>query len=264
MTEQHPCPGPGAFHPDPATPPLVTEPLCGGCCTRTRQALRDLPELYTQLWMAMVPSQQAGQSGRVTGTREPPLPLDAEPRLLMDRALEVIGSWAEAVIAAQRLADPVPVPGGGGRLDGWVMSSGCALLARHLQAWIQLPAQAMVRRVDLDELQARVGTGLDGVPGRTMAGGAWLTLDLPGWQGALEVLAVKQRARVQLGLVRGRDRLPEPCPNPLCERRSLVRWHGADQVECEACGESWPERDYARLVKVLVSYRDATKRKGRT
>lgn len=253
-----PCPGPAAFHDGDA--PLIDEPLCGGCCTRLGQALRDLPEQYAHLWLAMVPSTAQATGGKVSGSREQPLPMAAGPREFMDRILEVCASWAEVVTVELRLSDAVPAPTRTGRLDGWLLTTSCRVLSRHLQPWIRLGPQAMARRIQTWELELLLDRpDGDDVPGRTMAGGAWVTEDLTGVQGALEVLALRREARRMLGLVRGKDRLPEPCPNPDCERKTLVRWHGSDQVECESCSEVWPERDYERLVKVLAAYRENTK-----
>lgn len=297
-----PCPGPEAAHPVNASghreAPLTSDPLCETCRRWVRWALRDLPELYVQAWMAHAPSRHPG-GPKVSGSHEAPMPIDAGPSLLMAEIVQVLGSWADAVRTAASLAAPRPArrrlrrvsavvevvepaivereDGGhdvrelvtrlasttvlghaADRVDGHYVSTDAALLAAHLDTWLALPATTVGRSVSLSEL----ATLPDDTLGSVMAGGAHVFLDLTGVQGALEVLDLKRRARRELGRTRGKSRLPEPCPNPACEVKALVRWDGADQVECEACGETWPERDYERLVKVLADYRGATRRKG--
>lgn len=53
------------------------------------------------------------------------------------------------------------------------------------------------------------------------------------------------------GLDRLRHRLPAPCPS--CDRRTLARDDGDEQVTCGACGRTWLEADYRRLTVVLAS-----------
>lgn len=48
-----------------------------------------------------------------------------------------------------------------------------------------------------------------------------------------------------------RHRLPAPCP--ACAAHELGRRDGASEVTCAACGSTWPEQDYDRLVLVLGS-----------
>lgn len=47
-----------------------------------------------------------------------------------------------------------------------------------------------------------------------------------------------------------RHRLEPPCPQ--CSARELGRWDGTDQVDCEACGRAWPEKDYPWMVRLAL------------
>lgn len=67
---------------------------------------------------------------------------------------------------------------------------------------------------------------------------------------ALRLIDLHRRARSALAVDRGRDRMPLPCPR--CEHSELGRWHGSSDVNCLACGSSWPEADYQRLTTVLA------------
>ncbi len=47
-----------------------------------------------------------------------------------------------------------------------------------------------------------------------------------------------------------RHRLEPPCPQ--CAARELGRWDGTDQVDCDACGKAWPERQYPWMVRLAL------------
>jgi ribosomal protein L37AE/L43A len=70
-----------------------------------------------------------------------------------------------------------------------------------------------------------------------------------------QALELARRAERAAGLDRLVHHLPVPCPS--CDTRALTREDGAEQVECRACGDVWPEDTYRRLTLVLASdYRD--------
>jgi N6-adenosine-specific RNA methylase IME4 len=70
-----------------------------------------------------------------------------------------------------------------------------------------------------------------------------------------QALELARRAERAAGLDRLVHHLPVPCPS--CDMRTLTREDGAEQVECRACGDVWPEDTYRRLTLVLASdYRD--------
>lgn len=52
-----------------------------------------------------------------------------------------------------------------------------------------------------------------------------------------------------------RHHLPVPCPDEKCGAHEMSRLDGADHVICLACGLTWHESDYARLVLVLATDR---------
>lgn len=71
-----------------------------------------------------------------------------------------------------------------------------------------------------------------------------------------EALGLARRAERAAGLDVLIHRLPAPCPR--CDRVGLTREDGADRVWCAACGASWAEDAYRRLVHVLASERADT------
>lgn len=87
---------------------------------------------------------------------------------------------------------------------------------------------------------------------------SWLLSQLD-WllsHGAVGDLADEMRdlSRVADALARTREqwhRLPVKCPG--CDAQEIGRWDGADNVACTACGETWHEDDYARLVLILAT-----------
>ncbi|MEZ5152107.1 hypothetical protein [Rhodococcus zopfii] len=66
---------------------------------------------------------------------------------------------------------------------------------------------------------------------------------------AWRLVGLHQRASAMLGVTRGRDRSPLPCPH--CEHSQLGRWHGAELFDCLACGSAWTEADYRRMTTIL-------------
>ena len=64
------------------------------------------------------------------------------------------------------------------------------------------------------------------------------------------ILSWAARLERAAGQDRLQHRLPLPCP--ACDLLTLVRDDGAAQVDCAACGRSWPESHYRHLVDVLA------------
>lgn len=65
---------------------------------------------------------------------------------------------------------------------------------------------------------------------------------------ALKLGSLHRRARMILGVDRGKDRMPVPCPR--CEARRLVRFHGAAGVTCESCNACWTDYGYQQLTTI--------------
>jgi hypothetical protein len=294
-----PCPGPDPLHPDPANPPLTAQPLCDDCQRAVRRAVEELPALYVELWQALQPGA-SGSSDRVTTTRTPPLPLDAAPLELMARIVAVTGSWAGALWPLLGLSDPPPMPVDArpgptvrevtwspipGTDDpdfgpamaravvarpvaarqqlrdattGWYLTTATRVLGAHLDRLLDLPATRVERRVTVQELALLP----DEVVGSVMAGGAVVELWLDGAAAGCELLDLKHRARRMLGQTRGKERVSRAtglaCPQ--CAAMSLVRWHGTEQVDCEACDGRWPKSQVDWLVRQLT---EESRRGGR-
>lgn len=52
-----------------------------------------------------------------------------------------------------------------------------------------------------------------------------------------------------------RHRLDAPCPEPDCGAHELHRYDGQSHVTCGACGHTWPEDEYTRLVLHVLDNR---------
>jgi hypothetical protein len=121
------------------------------------------------------------------------------------------------------------------------------LMQATLVSWSQLVAEERdLRGPDIPTVQVLSG---------------WLLNQLDWLRGQpwVDDLAEEMRdvSRTADGLARVQpqwNRLPAPCPG--CDAHDLGRWDGDDHVGCAACGERWPEDDYARLVLVLASDSD--------
>jgi hypothetical protein len=68
---------------------------------------------------------------------------------------------------------------------------------------------------------------------------------------ASRLLTLSASLRDRLGLTPLEHQLAAPCPH--CDTRALVRRDGDDHVSCRMCGNAWPERHYALLVRLLVA-----------
>lgn len=68
----------------------------------------------------------------------------------------------------------------------------------------------------------------------------------------VEVGMWRWRSRKALQRTKLIHRLPAPCPADGCDQVALFREDGSDRVQCEACGASWDETEYKRLVYVLA------------
>lgn len=77
-----------------------------------------------------------------------------------------------------------------------------------------------------------------------------LTVASDGVSAALQFADLRRWVRVILGRTRLVHRLPMPCSR--CGHRALVREDGAEQVDCEHCGDRVPEDRYRWLCRVAV------------
>lgn len=204
--------------------------LCRACARVVGRSIAALPRLYAEL-EAVVGLHEVTGKEQVSGTRERPIP----PRL------DVLVVQADIDATASAWAAPV--------------AARCAITwdaadVRRLRPGPRVERAALLLSGRLDTLLELVSVPITGfVPDYSPRHGL-LTSNRSGLEGALRLLALSQRG---YRLVTGGDgdaRLTVPCP--ACERPTLVRANGSDQVDCRACGNYWPESDYHRLCLVLA------------
>lgn len=112
------------------------------------------------------------------------------------------------------------------------------------------PPQAFVTAVTLveDNLDVLLRAPRHPVVMWNRSGDQRVRIDVDGIDIALKLSSLHRRARMILGVDRGKDRMPVPCPR--CEARKLVRFHGEDGVLCEACLGRWTDDDYRYLTMI--------------
>jgi len=128
----------------------------------------------------------------------------------------------------------------------------CAVLIAE-QLGADEPLEHRVGR-NLDLIEANVPVLLDIPEHEAMAwhrgGETWGYTLQDGIGLALRLVGLHRSATATLGTTRGRDRMPLPCPR--CEEQRLGRWHGAETIDCAACGAEWNETDYRRMTSILA------------
>jgi ribosomal protein L37AE/L43A len=246
-----PCPGP---HPN-EDPPLTSQALCDPCINRTHSALRNIPELYVHLYLALEPGRGARVERTSTGEAASPIHLDAED--LMRDMVDTLSGWAETARSMRGLTHPgrrpakpsrpaptVPIvartvgrdPHTGETIttEEWIERHPVLVRQQPPDATAGWAVQAACQVIDihLDTLLA----GAESQP-------------------ALEILDLKHRARQILGHTRQRRTLHgKVCPQ--CKAAALVQLTGDIVIECGACGGVWTDEQYHRYVQMVTALRD--------
>lgn len=198
--------------------------VCDPCRNRLAAALWEVRDLHSLLTAALSPGQ--GETQRVSGSRETPLPLRVgaldlagparrEVEGVSDAGRDQEGGWSTAAILdswvrdwAPALGEPLPkaeVPA----LVSW--------LSRHLRwACDEHPA--------IDEFNT-------------------------------EVIVLLYALRSLLNVSRKPIHLADPCPS--CAHTALKRDPGGGDVICGHCHREWPHTQFERLAVVLADDGDA-------
>lgn len=153
----------------------------------------------------------------VSGTREPPAPLDLSVDALMREMVTCLVDWDTVC------HDP-PYPSGPVR-PAVALAAASRALRRDLGGLLTQPAAAHARR------------------GRV--------IDLDGRDAGREVLRLHHRARLLLRLVKHVEECPAPCP--ACDTYGLTRESGSDSVWCETCNRLMSYEEYLRWVETLLN-----------
>lgn len=184
------------------------------------RAIAELPSDYVQLWLRLPRSEQPGE--HITGSKEPPLPLDVNIEAFLREIVHVLCSWEEAVQRVARLT-----PHEGDRRQGVMAAAASRTLGAHLDTLLSLQAETVVRYISPHRL-AQIGEDalLDDpdLVWWDTSGDAWIRQPMDGVAAGMELLHLHSRARSTLGLNRGRVRIPEvPCDGEGCGMKTLYQ-----------------------------------------
>ncbi len=201
------------------------EAFIGGLCRRAwTQLVRQVAELPALAnWLeANLAAGGRGESQRVKGTKEDPIPI--RPAVIDTQAemLGIVNAWARLIAEERNLQGP----------------------------WYVLPPDSTAERdrlrrgleqtASLNELCSFLGAHLTWA-----AEQPWVD-DLYG-----EIGQVTSRAQAVMPFRAARHDLNAPCPNPDCTAKSLSRYDGDFYVHCRSCGERWDEQEWDRLGLIL-------------
>lgn len=205
-------------------PTWTDNPLCVSDERKVRQALSELPDLYTEI--AGTVHSVGGTVGTepVSGAHDPRrVPMRLEHDVWVRATDLAVQAWDEAVGDAERLSRPS---------GHWSTPQALQRLTAHLSAFLRLPALTMTRWVP----EFRVAELDDDVMRRiTASGDAIVWEDFTGPEGAFELVGLARRGRMLIGEASDVERMSAPCPS--CDLLCLTR-RGA-WAHCGACGDAF-------------------------
>lgn len=200
--------------------------LCRWCLEVAERDVRALTLDYRDLEQLLPPALGVWDDGMPRG-QSSPLPLRESILDLQTAIWWLVDAWDDVVRDAHRLSDkPARVR------QGWAVQQCVAILAPRLHL--------------LAEIEPVTMWTYCGHPG---------ALDVPGWQGVLDLAQMHHRARAAL-------RLTEPTPDiawgVLCRGpcdlvSTLVRKPGEDDWRCRMCGEHYTAAAYTDWVGILAA-----------
>lgn len=201
--------------------------LCDRCASSVAAAVAGLWQDYLGLGQLVIEPPTGPTSEIRSPSPTPALPIDIHNDALKVELETVVGHAAAAVTG-----DPPPR----------AFVTAVTLVENNLDALLRAPRHPVVMwNRDGDRREQFIVDGVDI---------------------ALKLASLHRRARAILGVDRGKDRMPVPCPR--CEARKLVRFHGADCVVCEACLGRWTDDDYRYLTMIGAGTITPAATRGRT
>lgn len=208
---------------------LTDDGICLPCTTRTTEAIAALPADYVDLERGLQRGT-VGLAELVAATPDLPAPLQVNLAALAAELVRVAITWAEPVAERLNIDWDSRLMGGHAR-PGYALQRAARLLA------LNMPVLLALRDIEVlvwaDNGRYHRVEPCDGITG------------------ALEMLELHHLTRTALGLTRLTHRLPAPCPR--CDRMTLVRDNGGEDVRCQQCRISWPYEDYQRLTLILAA-----------
>ena len=200
--------------------------LCRWCLEGCERDVRALTLDYRDLEQLLPPALGVWGDGLPRG-RSSPLPLREHILDLQLRIHWLTDAWGEVVRDRDRLSELASQV-----RQGWVVQQQVAVLAPRLRLLAELESVTMWS-----------------YPGHDGA------VDVPGWQGVLDLAALHHRARSALGLT---EPMPEVAWGVLCRGpcdmvSTLVRKPGEDEWRCRQCGEHYTAAAYTDWVGILAA-----------
>ncbi len=195
--------------------------LCRPAWKQLERQVAELPALAN--WLeANLAAGGKGESQKVKGTREDPIPI--RPAVIDTQAdmLGIVNAWARLIAEERDLQGP------------WRPLRSDSLAERdRLQRGIEQTAS-------LSDLCTFLGAHL-----AWAAEQRWID-DLTS-----EIGQLTGRAQAVMPYRAERHDLNAPCPNPDCNAKSLSRYDGDSHIHCRSCHERWDQDRWDRLGLIL-------------
>jgi hypothetical protein len=189
---------------------------------RLRWALRKMPELYVELWMELGEKPRTGEPDRISGSRNPPIPVRLDIDTLLREAEFTLAVWAASAM----------------------------LLCEHLLDLVRLPPDMVAWSASLHKVRTELADRIDDgtIAGQVRPGGwAALVSEASGADAGLTVLDLYHRMRRHLGLTAVVYRLRAPCSS--CGAADIRQVQGDEYLECHSCHRLYNRRDYDAIAR---------------
>jgi hypothetical protein len=235
--------------------PAVTagpEELCDGCVHVLERVLDELPEMWLNLHVSLG-DKGTNTDQRVSGTRQPPIPIAVEVDASKTAISEWVAAGASRLAEAMGMDDPTPQSMSDAE-HGRSVFNGCKLLRTNL---------SMLLSSEPDSVMVWLSPKETGRPGESWTDSlgkrrGTKVVDMSGIEIGLELKRQHKQARMLLGHTQPKIRQSLPCP--LCAAVSCfrivrtVREKVYDTVECEACLKQWTYDRFQQMCDLALEY----------